>query len=180
LPKPDLPPPRHVVEPVPALPPPRPVVEPVPAPPPPRHVVEPVPAPPLPRRVIEPVPAPPLPRPVIEPVPVPPLPRPVVGPFPAPPQPRPVIRVPDTIPPLVEINNLSDVPANISALTTSQIVHCLELLCLGKYAEVFKENQINGSLLVVLGLEELREEPIGMNKLEAKKLQRFVNGWRPT
>jgi hypothetical protein len=84
-----------------------------------------------------------------------------------------------SIPPSGEINNLADV-TDISALTASQLAHCLKLLHLGKYSEVFKDNQINGSLLVDLSLEELRDEPIGMNKLEAKKLQQFVNGWRPS
>ena len=69
------------------------------------------------------------------------------------------------------------IPKDLSTLDAKGVVTCLNLLNLNHLAKVFKENQINGSLLVSLDDEDYRD--FNLKSFERKKLLRFAKGWRP-
>eukprot|EP00794_Sanderia_malayensis_P015449 gene15449-17031_t len=69
------------------------------------------------------------------------------------------------------------IPASLEGLSTEEVCKCLVKLNLGKFQKVFCENQINGELLVSLELEDYKD--LSMSNFQAKKLVKFVNGWRP-
>lgn len=75
-----------------------------------------------------------------------------------------------------------DVPKDVdfAAVSTTDLAHCLCLLSLWTFAEVFQERDIDGALLVTLD-EDILVTDLGFRTSEAKKLLRFVRDkWRPS
>ena len=54
----------------------------------------------------------------------------------------------------------------------------LDKLNLSDYQEIFRDTQINGEFLVELEEDDFVRD-LGMTKFQARKLVKFVNGWRP-
>lgn len=74
-----------------------------------------------------------------------------------------------------------DVPRDVdfATVSTEDLAHCLCLLSLWPFAEVFQERDIDGALLVTLD-EDILKTDLGFRTSEAKKLMRFVRDkWRP-
>ena len=69
------------------------------------------------------------------------------------------------------------IPTDLSILDTKSISTCLTILNLSHLVHIFDLNQINGSLLVSLDDEDLKDLTVG--RFERKKLMRFIEGWRP-
>ena len=76
------------------------------------------------------------------------------------------------------IRDIYDIPRDVSRLTNEDVIQCLRLLNMDRYARQFNENQINGSLLVTLDESTLIGD-LNMNRLDAKRLVMFCKGWRP-
>ena len=70
-----------------------------------------------------------------------------------------------------------EIPEDLTTLSTEDVGKCLRKLNMGHLQKVFKQNQINGDLLVSLEEDELAD--LNLTKFERKKLLRFVKGWRP-
>jgi len=74
---------------------------------------------------------------------------------------------------------LSDVPDDVTSLTVEDVVDCLRLLSLHKYVDVFRHEQIDGTLLTSLDQQMLIQE-FHFNPFHALKLVKFAcHGWRP-
>lgn len=76
------------------------------------------------------------------------------------------------------ITSYREVPQDLSGLSLAQVGDCLKLLKLDKYVEKFRDESIDGAMLVDLELDIL-EKDLGMSGLNATKLKKFVGGWRP-
>ncbi|XP_033109402.1 uncharacterized protein LOC117110728 isoform X2 [Anneissia japonica] len=77
------------------------------------------------------------------------------------------------------IKTLEDLPQNPRTMNMSQVQDCLRLLNMDKYVEIFEKNSINGELLTDLDKETLVAD-LGMSRLNALKLQKFIAGkWAP-
>ncbi|XP_031574528.1 uncharacterized protein LOC116308280 [Actinia tenebrosa] len=72
------------------------------------------------------------------------------------------------------------IPEDLKSLTVEEVANCLSLLHMDMYTEKFKEEQIDGDMLVELN-EEMLEQSLGVtNKLHQKKLMKVIReGWRP-
>ena len=75
------------------------------------------------------------------------------------------------------ITRLSDVPEDITLLTSQQVIKCLQLLNLEKHTECFTKRRIDGFLLKTLTAPMLAE--LGLTQLDAHFLNMFLKGWRP-
>ncbi|CAH1246223.1 GAREM2 [Branchiostoma lanceolatum] len=73
---------------------------------------------------------------------------------------------------------LSEVPEDTTALNVDDLSDCLRLLKLDSFVNVFKEEMIDGKLLMDLDRRMLIND-LGMNEFQATKLLRFQRGWRP-
>ena len=65
----------------------------------------------------------------------------------------------------------------ISSWDMEDIAECLTDLQLGKYIDTFADSQVDGQLL--LDLDESVLIDLGLTPFEARKLRKFVFGWRP-
>lgn len=67
--------------------------------------------------------------------------------------------------------------SEIATWDMEDVASCLEDLFLSDYVEVFTDSQVDGQLL--LDLDESVLKDLGLNAFEARKLRKFVFGWRP-
>jgi len=67
--------------------------------------------------------------------------------------------------------------SEIATWDMEDVASCLEDLFLSDYGEVFTDSQVDGQLL--LDLDESVLKDLGLNAFEARKLRKFVFGWRP-
>lgn len=65
----------------------------------------------------------------------------------------------------------------IASWDMEDVANCLSDLQLGKYNEIFADSQVDGQLL--LDLDESVLLDLGLTSFEARKLRKFVFGWRP-
>lgn len=75
----------------------------------------------------------------------------------------------------------ADIPLDldIGSLTVVELCHCLSLLKMEKYSQMFLDQMVDGALLVELSDQMLCQQ-FGFSVFEVKKLMNFVkNGWRP-
>ncbi len=79
--------------------------------------------------------------------------------------------------PKTEAPTVFEVPANLETMSMDEVCKCLSKLNLGKLEEIFRENQINGELLVSLEADDCKD--LGLTNFQAKKILKFVAGWRP-
>ena len=76
-------------------------------------------------------------------------------------------------------DTLEEVPSDLHGITTDGVVDCLKLIGLGKHADKFIENDIDGDLLLDLNVSILVDD-FQMSKFEAQKVQMFAHqNWRP-
>ena len=69
------------------------------------------------------------------------------------------------------------IPEDLSSLRVTEVLQCLRKLNMHHFEEIFKERQVDGSMLVCLDEEAL--ESFGMDRFYRLKLLRFIAGWRP-
>ncbi len=74
--------------------------------------------------------------------------------------------------------NLNEVPEDISELTVEDLSQCLCMLNMAEHVQAFADKLVDGDLLKDLNAEDIKEE-FGITGLNAKKLAKFVKGWRP-
>lgn len=77
--------------------------------------------------------------------------------------------------------SVEDIPVNLNvrSLTVDELSRCLELLKMGRVAELFRQRMVDGCLLLDLTNESLKDE-FGMTLFDATKLMKFArDGWRP-
>lgn len=68
---------------------------------------------------------------------------------------------------------------DIGSLTVVELCHCLSLLKMDKYSQMFLDQMVDGALLVEL-TDQMLCQQFGFSVFEVKKLMNFVkNGWRP-
>ena len=70
-----------------------------------------------------------------------------------------------------------EIPKDLTPLSAADVGKCLLKLNLGHHVASFRENQINGELL--MSLEENDFVDLKLSNFERKKLVKFVAGWRP-
>ena len=68
-------------------------------------------------------------------------------------------------------------PSDLSGLTVDEVGEVLKSLNMGCYVATFKDEMINGQMLVTLDEECLRS--LKMNAFHCRKMIKFINGWRP-
>jgi hypothetical protein len=69
---------------------------------------------------------------------------------------------------------------NVESLSIHEVTEYLKVLNLGQYAETFRNNMIDGMILIGLSEKMLRED-FGMNGVEAFRLLKFAReGYIPT
>lgn len=74
-------------------------------------------------------------------------------------------------------NTVEQSTQEISSWDMEDVSSCLTDLNLINYIEVFSDSQVDGQLL--LDLDESVLKDLGLNAFEARKLRKFVFGWRP-
>ena len=70
-----------------------------------------------------------------------------------------------------------DIPEDLSTLRVAEVLQCLTALNMQQFEKIFKEQQVDGSMLVYLDDEALQS--FGMDRFHRLKLLRFIAGWRP-
>ena len=68
--------------------------------------------------------------------------------------------------------------AEIRGLNEEGVVNVLSLLKLSEFSQLFRENQINGELLINLDVADFVSE-LKLSFLQARKLYKYIHGWRP-
>ena len=66
---------------------------------------------------------------------------------------------------------------DFSSLTVDGVAELLSKHRLGAFAETFKEEEIDGNMLIELDLDSLKD--LGLNNFQAKKLMLLIQGWLP-
>ncbi|XP_070534424.1 uncharacterized protein [Ptychodera flava] len=74
--------------------------------------------------------------------------------------------------------NVAKFPSEVRGLSVVRVCQCLQELNLGQYAKTFSENDVDGDILCDL-TPEIMQEDMGMKQLHARKLEKFIKGWRP-
>ncbi|XP_006825542.1 uncharacterized protein LOC102804923 [Saccoglossus kowalevskii] len=69
-------------------------------------------------------------------------------------------------------------PAKLQSLNVQEVCRCLEALNLDHYSDHFKSNDIDGEMMCALTHSMLVND-IKMRDLDAMKLKKFIEGWRP-
>lgn len=69
------------------------------------------------------------------------------------------------------------IPQDLSTLSVTDVLKCLNALNMKKFEDIFSERQVDGNMLVCLDEEAL--ESIGMDRFHRLKLLKFIAGWRP-
>ncbi|XP_070533389.1 uncharacterized protein [Ptychodera flava] len=72
----------------------------------------------------------------------------------------------------------TELPDKVDGLSVLEVCNCLKTLNMSKYVNNFEENDIDGNLLCGL-TADIMQSDLGMTKLHAIKLEKFINGWRP-
>ena len=72
---------------------------------------------------------------------------------------------------------ISQIPEELSELTVDDVGHVLKCLHMEGYVKIFEEEMVDGPILKDLDLESLQS--LNVTFFHAKKLLKFVNGWRP-
>ena len=74
---------------------------------------------------------------------------------------------------------VSELPSDAQSLTVDELSQCMQLLNLQQYVKLFREQQIDGALLLSLDSDVLIED-FGFKRFDAIKLVKFAReGWRP-
>lgn len=81
---------------------------------------------------------------------------------------------------LLQFKQISEVPPSLdlSSLSVVELTHCLNLLGLSKYSDVFRENDVDGTLASEFNIETLVGS-FNFSDFEAMKFIKFFKGWRP-
>ncbi|XP_070534422.1 uncharacterized protein [Ptychodera flava] len=108
-----------------------------------------------------------------------PKPRPAVPPKPTAP-PKPVVNTMQvqSEPAEAAVENTTKLPSDVRGLSVEQVCECLRELNLGQYAKDFRENDVDGDFMYTL-TPDVMQEDLGMSRLHAMKLDKFMRGWRP-
>jgi hypothetical protein len=79
-----------------------------------------------------------------------------------------------------EYRHTKDAVMNVESLSMNEVTEYLKVLNLGQYAETFKNNMIDGMMLIGLSEKMLRKD-FGMNRVEVFRLLKFAKeGYIPT
>ena len=70
-----------------------------------------------------------------------------------------------------------NIPEDLTTLRVAEVLQCLQALNMQQFEEIFKERQVDGSMLVCLDEEALQS--FGMDRFHRLKLLRVIDGWRP-
>lgn len=70
-----------------------------------------------------------------------------------------------------------NIPEDLTNLRVAEVLRCLQALNMQQFEEIFKERQVDGSMLVCLDEEALKS--FGMDRFHRLKLLRVIDGWRP-
>ncbi|KXJ17488.1 GRB2-associated and regulator of MAPK protein-like [Exaiptasia diaphana] len=108
-------------------------------------------------------------------------PKPLTKPKPTDQQNPPLEQIPIPSSPTKEQPNSQDfsIPDDLTALNVEGVTDSLKYLKMDQYIEKFKEELIDGTMLVELS-EDMMEESLGItSSLHRKKLKKFIDGWRP-
>ena len=70
-----------------------------------------------------------------------------------------------------------NIPVDLTTLRVAEVLQCLQALNMQQFEEIFKERQVDGSMLVCLDEEALQS--FGMDRFHRLKLLRVIDGWRP-
>ena len=70
-----------------------------------------------------------------------------------------------------------NIPQDLSTLRVPEVLQCLHALNMQHFETIFRERQVDGSMLVCLDDEALQS--FGMDRFYRLKLLRFIAGWRP-
>lgn len=73
---------------------------------------------------------------------------------------------------------IDEVPTDVSQLSVGEVADCLRLLKLDVYVDKFVARDVDGALVADMS-EKMMKKSFKMNDLDAKKLFKFVGGWRP-
>ena len=76
------------------------------------------------------------------------------------------------------ITKMSDIPSDIAECSVEQIGQCLSLLSLEKYVDTFRNEMVDGKMLVDIE-DHMFEKEFGMSRFHALKLRKFIQGYRP-
>lgn len=71
-----------------------------------------------------------------------------------------------------------DIPDDLQDLGVSGIGDCLRKLNMEKLVDFFKDNLIDGEMLLALDEDTMLE--MGIEKFHRLKLKKLINGWRPS
>ena len=69
------------------------------------------------------------------------------------------------------------IPQDLNTLRVPEVLQCLQALNMQQFEEIFKDRQVDGSMLVCLDEEALQS--FGMDRFHRLKLLRVIAGWRP-
>ena len=69
------------------------------------------------------------------------------------------------------------IPQDLSALSVTDVLKCLNALNMKKFEDIFSERQVDGNMLVCLDEEAM--ESIEIDRFHRLKLLKFIAGWRP-
>ena len=69
--------------------------------------------------------------------------------------------------------------SEVRSLTEDGVAKVLSSLKMIEYIDIFKENQINGELLITLDVADFITE-LKLSIFQAKKLIKYIRGWRPS
>lgn len=71
-----------------------------------------------------------------------------------------------------------EIPEDLHGLSVSGVGECLRKLNMDKLVDFFKDNLIDGEMLLALDDETLND--MGIDKFHRLKLKKFIDGWRPS
>ncbi|CAB3992715.1 GRB2-associated and regulator of MAPK -like [Paramuricea clavata] len=72
---------------------------------------------------------------------------------------------------------ISEIPQDLSLLSVEDVGNVLQCLNMHDYVELFANEMIDGAILKDLDLDSFKA--INVNLFHAKKLLKFIGGWRP-
>ncbi|XP_056428870.1 uncharacterized protein LOC130368746 [Hyla sarda] len=75
-------------------------------------------------------------------------------------------------------SSFNDIPKDLRLLSVNQVCQCLRLLNMNQYVEAFQTSQVDGQMVYDLD-PDMMKSCLGMNQLNALKLLKFRDGWRP-
>ena len=87
------------------------------------------------------------------------------------------ITEPEDPPPLPTSPKPTQTTIDVPSLSVDDVADLLAKHRLGRFAETFRDEEIDGSMLLELDLDSLKD--LGLNNFQAKKLLMLIQGWQP-